>query len=344
MLGKSILAGRLSRDFVLSVVSFLSARVFPTISIPDQDLTGKTAVVTGANSGIGYSLALSLANRNATVYLACRSAVKAKSAAESIIDVSGSKNVHVLQLDVSLLSSVRQFVVHWVETQGRESKIDIFIHNAGIPSPPADSDTTTEGLNAIYATNFLGSFLLTSLLEPHLAPGARVVLTSSIASYLATFSTRQQLAPSRDWLKKNHPAPSMLYAYTKLDQIAFARLLQARFDMSRSPGQARRTAHAFSPGYSATTLFDRIPSTAWYLDIWFWFIKLSTKLATPIEQGAATGLWLATTDDPAVIGQGGGGGYWERLTLRTTTVDWRGGKSMQRLWDAWCRDSGASWQ
>jgi NAD(P)-dependent dehydrogenase (short-subunit alcohol dehydrogenase family) len=253
-------------------------------------------------------------------------------------------DVHVLQLNVSLLSSVRHFAEQWAGKDGSEKKIDILIHNAGMPSPPADSDTTSEGLNAIYATNFLGSFLLTSLLEPHLASGARVIFTSSIASYLGTFSTRQQLAPSQDYIRKKNPAPSMLYAYTKLDQIAFARLLQARFDMSHSPGQARRTAHAFSPGYSATTLFDRIPSTAWYLDIWFWFIKLSTKLATPIKQGAATGLWLATTDDHAVIGQGGGGGYWERLTRRTTTVDWRGGKSLQRLWDAWCRDSGASWQ
>jgi NAD(P)-dependent dehydrogenase (short-subunit alcohol dehydrogenase family) len=328
----------LVRDFVLSTFFFLCARAFPKLEVPHQDLNGKTAIITGSNSGLGFSLALSLAKRNATVYLACRNAGKAEAAAAKIIDLTGSKRVHVLELDTSLLSSVHHFAERWAARPESDRRIDILMHNAGIST--SDPPFTAEGLSTIYTTNFLGSFVLTSLLENHLALDARVILTSSFASYLATFASVRQLAPSPEHLKAKPPAPSMLYGHTKFDQVAFASLLQTRFHANCPT----RTAHAFGPGFAATTFLENIPTTKWYLDIWFRLIQTTTFLATSIEQGASTGLWLATTVDAEIVGRGEGGSYWERFTRRSTSVDTRSEQNLQRLWQAWCKDSGAEWQ
>ncbi|KAM0689215.1 hypothetical protein Q7P36_011292 [Cladosporium allicinum] len=322
-------------DFFISGLAIFIGSLLPRIRVDPVDLTGKVAIVTGANSGIGYALALALAKQNATVYLACRNTSKAQKAANEIIDACGnSHSVHVVSLDTSSLASVRSFAATW-----GSRPIDILAHNAGIAGPSDDKDITPEGLGVIYATNFAGSFLLTSLLEPHFSPTARVILTSSTGQYAA--STRQiftlpRLAPNSSGKK---PADSQFYADTKFMQVAFAALLQERFN--KSPTQ--RTAHAFSPGYTYTPIFDKIPGLPWYIDPGFWLLKACTGLCIPVDQGAATGVWLATTDDAHVVGQGRGGQYWDRCVKRSTMVDVLPQGMLERMWQLWEVDTGAEW-
>jgi NAD(P)-dependent dehydrogenase (short-subunit alcohol dehydrogenase family) len=333
------------KDSITALCTILIGRLLPALSIPKVDLTNKTAIITGANSGIGYSLALSLAKQNATVYLACRNSSKAREAASQIIDACGDSNrVHILTLDTSSLASVRAFAETW-----GERPIDLLIHNAGITGPPGNQHTTSEGLGTIYATNFAGSFLLTSLLEANLSPSARVIFTSSTAQYGARphrIFSLPRLAPQID-AKTSKPTDSGFYADTKFMQSAFAQLLQKRFSSSSSSSpssnQNKRTAHSFLPGYTYTPIFAKTPTLQWYMDPFFWALKACTFICVPVEQGAATGLWLATTNDERVVGEGKGGECWDRCVRRSTAADVLSERTLGRMWERWGVDVGAEW-
>lgn len=136
--------------------------------------------MTGGNSGIGLETALQLARQGCTVFLACRNISKAEAAVSQIISQFPASEgfLRSLVLDTSSLDSVRSFVTHWNTLNIR---IDLLFHNAGISAVPAGQDVSADGFPMIYATNFLGSFLLTYLLEPHLLSDARVILISSAA-------------------------------------------------------------------------------------------------------------------------------------------------------------------
>ncbi|KAM5125125.1 dehydrogenase/reductase SDR family member 13-like, partial [Mantella aurantiaca] len=123
------------------------------------DLTGKTAIVTGANTGIGKCVAMDLARRNARVILACRSRERGQLALEDIQRKTGNRNVILEILDTSSMSSVRAFTDRMLRNQER---LDILVNNAGASGMP--HSMTSEGLENTYATNHLGPFLLTNLL------------------------------------------------------------------------------------------------------------------------------------------------------------------------------------
>jgi NAD(P)-dependent dehydrogenase (short-subunit alcohol dehydrogenase family) len=325
-------------DYFISGLVITISSLLPRIRVDPVDLTGKVAIVSGGNSGIGYALALALAKQNATVYLASRNTEKSQKAANEIIDACGnSDRVHVVSLDTSSLASVRSFAATW-----GSRPIDILAHNAGITGPPDDQHITSEGLGVIYATNFAGSFLLTSLLERHLSPTARVIFTSSTWQYAASprrLFTLPRLAQDTSLTEKKL-ADSKFYADTKFMQVAFAALLQKRFDKSST----HRTSHAFAPGYTYTPIFDKIPGVSWRTDTFYWLLKACLVLSIPVDQGAATGLWLATTDDADVVGQGKGGQYWDRCVKRSTVVDVLPPGMLERMWQLWEVDTGAKWE
>lgn len=137
------------------------------------------------------------------------------------------------------------------------------------------------------------------------------------------------------------PADSALYADTKGMQVAFAHLLQQRFD--RMSPEKQLIAHAFSPGYTFTPIFGKISQLPWYADPLFWVLKAATMLATPVEQGAATGVWLGITSDHQVAWHGKGGRYWDRCVPRVSVNDLTSKQTLDWLWEVWCVDSGAQW-
>ncbi|CAM4666237.1 unnamed protein product [Leuciscus chuanchicus] len=141
------------------------------------ELKGKTAIITGANTGIGKFIALDFARRGARVILACRSEARGTAALQEIRDSSGNQNVHLRLLDTSSLESVRKFAARVLE---EEKELHILVNNAGASGLP--SKITADGLEITFATNHVGPFLLTSLLLDLLKKSApaRIVNVSSM--------------------------------------------------------------------------------------------------------------------------------------------------------------------
>jgi NAD(P)-dependent dehydrogenase (short-subunit alcohol dehydrogenase family) len=140
---------------------------------------GRLAIVTGANSGIGYQTARYLARAGATVILACRSATKGEAARAKIVAGNAAAKVEVRVLDVADLDSVRRFAAEFL---GEGKALDLLINNAGVMAIP-DRRTTPQGFEMQFGTNHLGHFALTGLLLPALLrqPKSRVVTVASIA-------------------------------------------------------------------------------------------------------------------------------------------------------------------
>ncbi len=141
------------------------------------DMSGRVAIVTGANSGIGYETARVLAHKGADVVMACRNLRKANDAAEQIRRENPTGSVGVMQLDLADLDSVLQFAGDFLETHER---LDLLINNAGVMTPPYGK--TAQGFEKQFGVNHLGHFALTGLLIDQivLTPKSRVVTVSSM--------------------------------------------------------------------------------------------------------------------------------------------------------------------
>jgi NAD(P)-dependent dehydrogenase (short-subunit alcohol dehydrogenase family) len=140
------------------------------------DLSGKTYVVTGANSGIGKVTAEQLAKQGATVVLACRNTAAGEEAKAEIVAALPRANVEVIPLDLGSLESVRKFASAFTQ---RHQRLDGLVNNAGVMNPP--KGTTQDGFETQFGTNHLGHFYLTELLLDTLksTPGSRIVNLSS---------------------------------------------------------------------------------------------------------------------------------------------------------------------
>lgn len=142
------------------------------------DQTGRVAIVTGANSGIGLETARELAKKGATVMLGCRDSDRGQAAVEAIEMDELSGSVQLMILDLASLKSVRAFVDDFI---GKHSRLDILVNNAGVMMPPYSK--TEDGFELQFGVNHLGHFALTGLLLPRLkkTAGSRVVNVSSAA-------------------------------------------------------------------------------------------------------------------------------------------------------------------
>ncbi|MGZ6792331.1 MAG: SDR family NAD(P)-dependent oxidoreductase, partial [Mycobacteriales bacterium] len=197
------------------------------------DLTGRTAVVTGANSGIGVHTARELAAHGATVVLACRNVEAGRDAAATM---PGTTRVEAL--DLASQASVRAFAERW------DGPLDLLVNNAGVMTPPRYRETE-DGFELQYGTNHLGHVALTARLLPALlaAPAPRVVTVSSIAHH---GGNRSVLEGNPEATYKPEPA----YGNSKLANVLFARELHRRATAAGS----HLTSTAAHPGISATEL------------------------------------------------------------------------------------------
>ncbi len=204
------------------------------------DLSGKTIVVTGGNSGIGYEAALQFTRKRARVVLACRSIPKARAAADQITASSPGATIDVTELDLSSLTSVRAFADAF---HRQHQRLDVLCNNAGVMALPYAR--TVDGFEMQFGTNHLGHFALTGLLLDLLiaTEGARVVTVSSGAHRMGRvrFDDLQWEHGYRKW---------MAYGQSKLANLLFAYELQRKAD---SAG-VKLVSVACHPGYAATNL------------------------------------------------------------------------------------------
>jgi NAD(P)-dependent dehydrogenase (short-subunit alcohol dehydrogenase family) len=203
------------------------------------DLSGRTAVVTGANAGLGLQTARVLAARGAHVVLACRNLDKAGHAADRIAAESPGAGTSVVRLDLASQSSVRSAAE---EIRARFPRVDLLINNAGVMDIPCQR--TEDGFELTLATNHLGPFALTGLLLDGLAAGARIVTVSSVA-HLDGVIDFSDLQSERDYDRER------AYSQSKLANLLFTYELDRRL---RAAG-ARVTALACHPGVVYTDLF-----------------------------------------------------------------------------------------
>ena len=279
------------------------------------DQSGRTAVITGANSGIGLEAARVLAGRGATVVLACRDEGRAKAAAA---DLAG-RPAEIVRLDLASLASVRQAAQ---EISARFGRLDLLINNAGVMMPPFA--LTEDGFELQLGTNHLGHFALTGLLLPRLleVPGSRVVTVSSNAHRVGRIHFG-------DLNFRHHYSKVRAYGQAKLANLMFSYELQRRL----AAAGAQTISVAAHPGTSRTNLTRHMSLLAAWLSV------PPSAVTSWVVQSPAMGALptLRAASDPAARGgdyYGPDGlleftGYPVRVTSASRSRD---ATAQRRLW------------
>jgi NAD(P)-dependent dehydrogenase (short-subunit alcohol dehydrogenase family) len=281
--------------------------------VPDQ--TGRTVLVTGANSGLGFWTSLELAQRGARVLMACRDPQRARAAHERLLAAAPGAHAELVSLDLASLDSVERAAA---DVASRTGALDVLVNNAGIMA--VAQGQTQDGFELQLGTNHLGHFALTGRLLPLLLQGGcpRVVTVSSYAHRLGRLDLEDLMGTSRygRW---------RAYAQSKLANLLFSSELQRR-------AGGRLTSVAAHPGYAATHLQhgqgQRHVQAA---------MRLGNRL---LAQTDAQGAWpvLRAATDPDAVGDDYFGPHW--FELRGHPV--RTGRSRHaldlqlaaRLWEA----------
>jgi NAD(P)-dependent dehydrogenase (short-subunit alcohol dehydrogenase family) len=204
-------------------------------------LAGRHAIVTGANSGVGYHAARHLAGAGASVVLACRSQQKGEAARAALLQQQPDARLEVRVLDVADLDSVRRFAAAW-NAEGRP--LDLLINNAGVMNLP-ERRATPQGFETQFATNHLGHFALTGLLLRTLLrqPGSRVVTVASIAHKRGVLNF-DDLNAERSY------SPRPAYSQSKLANVVFGLELDRRLRAH----QAQTASLLAHPGVAVTNI------------------------------------------------------------------------------------------
>lgn len=281
-----------------------------TKDIPDQ--TGRIAIVTGANSGIGYETAKALAGKGATVVLACRNLEKADIAAGEIRLGNKDANLDIIHLDLADLGSVRQFAETFIS---RHEKLDLLINNAGVMIPPYTR--TIDGFELQFGANHLGHFALTGLLLERLmkTPNARIINVSSSAHRMGSGTINFENLNS----EKGYNA-SGAYAQSKLANLLFTLELNQHFQEVGADTIAA-SAH---PGWTVTGLQRGFMHT------------ISRVIGQLPAMGALPTLLAATDPDVQPNEYFGPGGLMEMRGYPTRVDTNQAAKDpalAQRLWD-----------
>ena len=211
-----------------------------------MEIIMKNVIITGANSGLGFETAKKIAKEpDYKIILACRNAEKAEKAKESIINETGNRNVVTDILDTSSLASVRSFAEKFISAG---DKVGVLVNNAGI-SPMNNAGTTEEGFELVFATNYLGHFLLTQLLLPYMEEDAVIYNVSSDMHNppggIAWPGVEMLAHPKEEDRKK--------YSYSKLCMIYFTQELNRRLQEA----DRHITVNSFNPGFMADTNFSK---------------------------------------------------------------------------------------
>ncbi|HEY8546934.1 MAG TPA: oxidoreductase [Acidimicrobiales bacterium] len=284
--------------------------------LPDQ--SGRTVLVTGANSGLGVRTAEALAAKGAHVLLACRNEARAAAARDLVAAAATGPEPTVVPLDLADLSSVRRAAA---EVDGTVDRLDVLVNNAGVMAIP--QARTADGFEMQFGTNHLGHFALTGLLLPALrrAAAPRVVTTSSNGHKLGRVDFDDLHAERKRYAKWR------AYTQSKLANLLFALELDRR---ARAAGWDLVSVAAH-PGYASTHLTDNSGGRVWRLAVALGDRVLSQSDAA----GALPQLYAATMPDVLGGQYYGPDGFLELRgapTLARPTRAARDETTARRLW------------
>ncbi|MDP1826058.1 MAG: SDR family oxidoreductase [Archangium sp.] len=260
----------------------------------------KVAIVTGANTGIGFELARGLLERGATVVLGCRDLKKGEAARAQLVLETGNENAVLMQVDLANLARLRNFVTKF---EARFSRLDLLVHNAGVW--PRTRRKTEDGFELTFGVNHLGPFFLTHALRPLLelsAPSRVVVLTSSMH-----FEAGVDFDDLQFKVRRFHGGTA--YGQSKLCNVLFTLGLARRLE-----GRGV-TVNAVHPGVVATELSREAPENA----------RNPRGKLTP-KEGAEGPLHLATSPDLA------SGQYFEGTRQKSPSPGGLDVATQDRLW------------
>ncbi len=285
------------------------------------NLVGKVALVTGANSGLGFETSLALAAKGAHVVMACRSVEKGTLAAREIRRQAPTASVEVMPLDLASLASIRQFAADFKQ---QHRALHLLINNAGVMATPYRR--TADGFELQFGTNHLGHFALTGqLLDVVLhTPKARVVTVSSGAHALGKIDLAN-LNAERSY------NPWSAYGQSKLANLLFAYELQRRLAAAGSDV----ISVAAHPGYAATNLQAAGPAMRGSQAQVKLFGLLNRLLAQSASMGALPTLYAACAPDVQggdYIGPNGLGGSRGYPTKVRSSRDSYDAELAARLW------------
>lgn len=300
-----------------------------TAHVPDQ--TGRVAVVTGANSGIGLETARALAHRGARVVLACRDLRKAARAREDIDGTVPGASTEILRLDLADLDCVRRFSEAYA---AKHDRLDLLINNAGVMAIPRRK--TADGFEMQFGTNVLGHFALTTCLLPLVrqTPHSRVVWLSSLAH-------KGGRIDFDDLMHEADYGPWLVYQQSKLADLVLAIELQRRLDAAGSD----TLSVAAHPGWTATNLQFKGPEMMGSKVGEVLARAFNAALAMDTWKGALPTLVAATASGVRpgdYVGPGGLGEVWGMPDRATVSDEARDPTTGRRLWEACERLTGVS--
>jgi NAD(P)-dependent dehydrogenase (short-subunit alcohol dehydrogenase family) len=308
--------------------------VKPDLTVEVPDLSGRLAVVTGANSGLGFGLVKALATGGADVVMAVRSRTKGEAALAEIRRDFPAAKLSIAALDLSSLKSVAAMGDE-LTAQGRP--IDILINNAGVMTPP-QRQQTDDGFELQFGTNHLGHFALTGHLMPLLraAQSPRVVTVSSLAAAQRQLDSAAFLELEADPHADHGYKPMLWYGKAKLAQLMFA------FELDRRSGVGGwgLMSNAAHPGLSKTSLLSgasygrdsptlqaRFTQLTWRLLPFMWL---------DVEEGIKPTLYAAVSPDAHGAAYYGPRGFYETagggVTLAGVPRLARSATDMEKLW------------
>lgn len=264
-------------------------------------MNDQVAIVTGANTGIGFEIARGLLLKGSTVVLACRDKEKAEAARASLVAQTKNKRAVVMWLDLANVGRTRNFVTKF---EKQFQRLDLLVHNAGVW--PRTRRKTEDGFELAFGVNHLGPFLLTHLLRPVLeksAPARIVVLTSSLHTEATIDFDDLHFK-----VRKHHGATG--YGQSKLANVLFTHALARRLEGTKV------TVNAVHPGVVATELAREAPHGGKH-----------TKGISPAE-GAMGPLRLATAPEL----EGVSGRYFEQLEQKQPSAMSLDEALQERLW------------
>lgn len=279
-------------------------------STPPGPLSGRVALITGANTGIGLVSACALARQGARLFITCRNEATARTALEQIRSASGNPQVEALTLDLGDFASVRTCAQNFLD---RGLPLHLLVNNAGLAG---SRGLTASGFELAFGVNHMGHFLLTGLLLERIkaTPPARIVTVASRAHYRAS---------GLDWNALRRPTASRTgvveYSNSKLANVLFSA------ELGRRLAGTGVSTYALHPGVVASDVWRAVP----------WPIRPLMKLGMiSAEEGARTTLHCATAAERA----GESGLYYDKCQPRTPSTMGRDTALAAELWqrsEAW---------